>query len=205
MTKRLVQSGYTLVEIAVVLSIVAVLLGSVVLGGQALIKEGDKKAFVGQVASIRSAVALFRDRYHFLPGDFPVTNDIPNVSDACKKGNGDGLISADESACVLEHLVSANLAQPNLFSSKYSEIAVSVISKDGAVTAYGGSVSSTLLRADVHNVLLMQNTPCFLAKAVDEAFDDGDLTNVARPGKVASLNGTCSDDFDHVWLAVALW
>lgn len=62
------QSGFTLVEIAIVLVIVGLLLGGV-LKGQELITSGKAKALYADKTAIQTAVNTYQDRFRALPGD----------------------------------------------------------------------------------------------------------------------------------------
>ena len=62
------QSGFTLVEIAIVLVIVGLLLGGV-LKGQELITSGKAKALFADKAAIQTAYNTYNDRFRAIPGD----------------------------------------------------------------------------------------------------------------------------------------
>lgn len=62
------QSGFTLVEIAVVLVIIGFLLGGI-LGGQQLIASAKVRNMIDQKAQIQAAYLGFIDRYRQIPGD----------------------------------------------------------------------------------------------------------------------------------------
>src|SRR3990167_7123084 len=62
------QSGFTLVEIAIVLVIIGLLLGGV-LKGQEMIENGKIKSVVGDMKAVQSAYHSYVDRYHAVPGD----------------------------------------------------------------------------------------------------------------------------------------
>jgi len=62
------QSGFTLVEIAIVLVIIGLLLGGV-LKGQEMIENARIKSVVGDMNGISSAYNSYVDRYHAIPGD----------------------------------------------------------------------------------------------------------------------------------------
>jgi len=62
------QSGFTLVEIAIVLVIVGLLLGGV-LKGQELITSGKAKALYADKSAIQTAYNAYVDRYRAIPGD----------------------------------------------------------------------------------------------------------------------------------------
>ena len=62
------QSGFTLVEIAIVLVIIGLLLGGV-LKGQELIENSRIKSVVNDMNGVSSAYNGYMDRYHAIPGD----------------------------------------------------------------------------------------------------------------------------------------
>ncbi|MDP2821169.1 MAG: prepilin-type N-terminal cleavage/methylation domain-containing protein [Sulfuritalea sp.] len=62
------QSGFTLVEIAIVLVIIGLLLGGV-LKGQELINSAKIKNLVNDMNGISTAVYAYQDRFKALPGD----------------------------------------------------------------------------------------------------------------------------------------
>lgn len=64
------ESGFTLIEIAIVLVIIGLLLGGV-LQGQQLIENSRVKAATNDFNGIAAAVFSYQDRYGRLPGDDP--------------------------------------------------------------------------------------------------------------------------------------
>jgi len=62
------QSGFTLVEIAIVLVIIGLLLGGV-LKGQELINSAKVKNMIGDLRAVSSMVYAYQDRFKALPGD----------------------------------------------------------------------------------------------------------------------------------------
>ena len=133
-TKKTVLSqnttyGFTLVEIAIVLTIVGILIGGT-LKGQQLLENARITTTIKQVQSFQAAEILFRDMYNQLPGDIPTANAyIINctVANNCYNGDGNNIIGTtavkwnhnDQSASTAipdvettmfwKHLVNANL------------------------------------------------------------------------------------------------
>ena len=64
------QTGFTLVEIAIVLLIVGLLLGGV-LKGQELIDSAKAKNLAQDLRSIPAMVHAYQDKFRALPGDDP--------------------------------------------------------------------------------------------------------------------------------------
>ena len=104
------QSGFTLVEIAIVLVIVGLLLGGV-LKGQELITSGKAKALYADKSAFQTAYNTYNDRYRAIAGDDAAANTRFNgqacgVAGAgasavnsgaglgCSNGNGDGSLAA---------------------------------------------------------------------------------------------------------------
>lgn len=86
------QSGFTLVEIAIVMVIIGLLIGGV-LKGQAMIQNAKVKRVVKQADELRAAVNTFYDKYGVYPGDENKAA-IPPGTDT--EGDGDGVIEATE-------------------------------------------------------------------------------------------------------------
>ena len=95
------QSGFTLIEIAIVLVIIGLLLGGI-LKGQELITSARVKNIVAQLDGTKAAFFGFQDRYRALPGDFNAATT--QISGATQNGNGDGQIAGTEAIAVWDHL-----------------------------------------------------------------------------------------------------
>ena len=85
------QTGFTLIEIAIVLVIIGLLLGGV-LKGQELITSARVRNLISQQDGIKAAYFGFLDRFRALPGDYSqASTNIANVA-AGANGNGNGQI-----------------------------------------------------------------------------------------------------------------
>jgi len=105
------KEGFTLVELAIVLVIIGLILGSM-LKGQEMIKNAKMKRIKSDIDSIVAATYSYQDRYNYLPGDDP--NDRTAAPPAglnatgCTGGNGNGAISgANETLCFWQELAGA--------------------------------------------------------------------------------------------------
>ena len=124
------QSGFTLVEIAIVLVIIGLLLGGI-LKGQELINSAKVKSFAQDYRTIQTALYGYQDRFKALPGDHAAVATAlpgppaatPASTPAGVQGNGqingawDSSTDTDESCLVWQHLRMAGfLAGPTTVS-----------------------------------------------------------------------------------------
>jgi len=122
------QSGFTLIEIAIVLVIIGLLLGGV-LKGQELITSARVRNLITQQDGIKAAYFGFQDRYRALPGDYPGAQalaNIPNMVTDAMGGNGDGRIiagTANEPTLAWMHLSHAGFLTGNYTMSGALEAA----------------------------------------------------------------------------------
>jgi prepilin-type N-terminal cleavage/methylation domain-containing protein len=79
------QKGFTLVELSIVLVIIGLLIGGI-LAAQSMISTTKIQAFTRQLGQFDAAVATFKDRYKFLPGDSDKLTTITRTN--ATKNNG---------------------------------------------------------------------------------------------------------------------
>jgi prepilin-type N-terminal cleavage/methylation domain-containing protein len=117
------QSGFTLVEIAIVLVIIGLLLGGV-LKGQELINSAKVKNMINDFRTVSSLVYSYQDRFKAFPGDqtqaqldnaFGVlvataSTTAATLANARLDGNWDASTSASETFVMWQHVRLANLA-----------------------------------------------------------------------------------------------
>jgi prepilin-type N-terminal cleavage/methylation domain-containing protein len=89
------QSGFTLVEIAIVLVIIGLLLGGI-LKGQEMITQAKIKNVISDFNGISAAQYAYQDRYRAIPGDDSGAGTrwtVPLAYLGAAAGNGDGVLT----------------------------------------------------------------------------------------------------------------
>lgn len=171
------QSGFTLVEIAIVLVIIGLLLGGV-LKGQELIENAKIKNLKNDYQGIAAAYYAYKDRYNAIPGDDAAAAARWVGSTAATPtttvGNGVitgvynaacGLANVNETCVAWEHLRRAGLISGNVNTAN-------------PANAYGGTISiyqqgTAIGGAAIGLNICMGSLPAKAAEAIDASFDDG--------------------------------
>ena len=158
------NSGFTLVEIAIVMVIIGLLIGGV-LKGQEMIKNAKIKRVVKTSDEMRAAIFTYQDRFGYLPGDDPAaTTHLPGGTGVVN-GNGNGAIAAAEDEDVFIHLANAGL-----ISGSPTGYATSFPSHPFGGTYYVLSAPIYLKTANWITYTLMPADVCL---AIDTSLDDG--------------------------------
>jgi prepilin-type N-terminal cleavage/methylation domain-containing protein len=86
------QSGFTLVEIAIVLVIIGLLLGGV-LKGQEMVENARIKSVIGDINGVSAAYNTYFDRYKAIPGDEAGATLTARGWTGTAVGNGNGVLA----------------------------------------------------------------------------------------------------------------
>ncbi len=189
------QSGFTLVELAIVLVIVGLILGAV-LKGQEMIENGKVKAVANDLRGVSTAYFAYQDRYKALPGDdkLAATHVTGGIA-----GDGDGLISGlfDAKVAPADATTESNNFWQHIRLSGF----LTGSGTDPAINSAGGllGVQSSFNAVGgttygiTGNVVCAGNIPWKIAQAVDTQLDDGNSdTGTVRAG-AAGATGTLAD------------
>ncbi|HEX4916461.1 MAG TPA: prepilin-type N-terminal cleavage/methylation domain-containing protein [Limnobacter sp.] len=103
------QSGFSLLELAIALAVLAILAGGV-LKGRELLNSARVQSTIADLSALETAFAAFQSRYAAMPGDFIAVQAAGLGNFA---GNGNGLIEGDEECQVFQHLQEAGFIQGN--------------------------------------------------------------------------------------------
>ncbi len=165
------QTGFTLVEIAIVLVIIGLLLGGI-LKGQEMIVQAKIKNAMADFSGISAAYHGYQDRYRKIPGD----DDGAARWSGATAGNGNGIVlgrynsatAADESRLWWDHLRRAGFVAGNGSSQPTNAFAgqIGVQTGDGTATA-------TVMNGFSSLIICSSNIPDKVAIAIDTSMDDG--------------------------------
>jgi len=189
------QSGFTLIEIAIVLVIIGLLLGGV-LQGQKMIENGRIKAAVNDFNGMSAAINAYRDKYRYLPGDdnfggAPNTAAGRGWNITAPAGNADGVVQnalpgGTFGAPAAEHLgFWQMLRAAGLITGASNTAGAAALPGN----PWGGleDIANLTLAANSANglALCMSQVPGDAAIAIDNQLDDGK----ANSGSVVSTQG----------------
>ena len=165
------NSGFTLVEISIVLVIIGLLIGGV-LKGQEMINNAKINRIASDFEGVSAAIFSYQDRYRSLPGDdngasarwgTGVTNGHSNGTIT---GNWNSTNNANESRIFWQHLRNSNLIPGNTTgSNSYAQ----------PKNAYGGLIGIEVTNFGMSGlVICMSNISGPNAAIIDTKLDDGD-------------------------------
>lgn len=165
------QRGFTLIEIAIVLVVMALILSGVLLASNAVIERSRMASLIAKINDIAGASRTFKSKYGYFPGDLPnagtYITENGGISANCiypADGEvGNGLVNSDnnESDCALEHLVKAGL--------------LSKIDQDGSgkyLVSSGFDIGRVSLSSTAsQNAVRVTSVPCDIALEIDRKLD----------------------------------
>ncbi len=218
------QSGFTLVEIAIVLVIIGLLLGGI-LKGQELINSAKVKNLAADFKNAPLAIYGYQDRFRAVPGDdLRADSNLPTGVPA-DQGNGNGRIdgewnsevATDESAKYWRAVRLANFAA--------GPTDMTLLPGYYPTNVEGGRVGITGAIVTQVPIIGMTGTYVFcssgilgkFARQLDATIDDNNTTTgsvrvralvtggtVAAPAAAISSNTTTTPDFDTTGYTVCM-
>lgn len=192
------QSGFTLVEIAIVLVIVGLLIGGV-LKGQELINQAKIRNLVNDVNGVAAAVHGYQDRYRKLPGDDDQAQSRWAADTNILSGNGNGVVEGcyNASATCTAGVTTGGVTTESASFWNHLRAAGFIGGQTGSGTqalpqnAVGGylGVQTGAAMGMGTLVICSANIPGKLASALDVQMDDGNPdTGRVRATAIAAPN-----------------
>lgn len=177
------QSGFTLVELSIVLVIIGLIIGGV-LTGQALIQAAKVRAQLTQIEQLDTAMNAFRSKFDCLPGDCLASSGVVGAS-----GNGDGLVNYSatwsetlESARVWQQMAAQNMIAgnytpgPNFTPAQLGEAKLGTGGRILIGSSATGETANTnfyVLATFASNLNTGVLIPADAARSIDSKRDDG--------------------------------
>jgi len=181
------QSGFTLVEIAIVLVIIGLLLGGV-LKGQELINSAKVKNFASDIRNISTMVYAYQDRFRALPGDDPraatnFTGGTLATTPATSQGNAriNGAWNAttvtEETVLFWQHVRLAGLASgTSTVSATVGDAYYPRNADGGRIGVTGDAVFTGAAPWAANFFVCMSGIQGRFVRQLDTTLDDGDTT-----------------------------
>jgi len=156
------QSGFTLVEIAIVLVIIGLLLGGA-LKGQELIENARINRIKSDLDQISAAIYSYQDRFGVLPGDD--ANATVNVGSSLN-GDGDGVVEGSWSQSDREN----NYVWDHLRRSGF----LNGTGSDNPLHTFGANIALHNAAYGVSGLAMcFVNMTGDVARIIDTRYDDG--------------------------------
>jgi prepilin-type N-terminal cleavage/methylation domain-containing protein len=207
------KSGFTLIEMSIVLVIIGVIMGGVLIG-QELLRAAEVRGIVAQVDSLNTAVDSFRSKYNALPGDFSGTISANYLGAGIGGGDGNGLIWKDtgipdgsiylfggggaiqgELGWVFNHLSKANLMDGYYYANT------------GAMTSYTVGSNMPFLKNNKGGILLYSytdyNTYWHLGVRSNTTSTSVQTVNAFSPENAYQVDAKMDDGFANTGLVQA--
>ncbi len=185
------ETGFTLFELAIVLVVIGLILGSMYVGGSALIERGRAVSLLAKIKDLGGAARVFKAQYGYFPGDLPNAGNMitanGGISAGCSYaaggGVGDGLVNSEtESTCALEHLVRAGLLSKADFDTATGNFTINSEFSGGRVSLWFNSMTN-------ENTIRITVLPCTTALELDLKLDNQNPNPLAG-GFVVGLDST---------------
>lgn len=178
------KSGFTLIELSVVLVVIGLIIGGILVGKN-LIETANIRAQTSQIHNIEAQTTTFQLKYNCLPGDCPNATSLFGTSfgtSTINNGDGDGNIRSiytystsytagecthpDVSGEVSQHLLQLNLAgigkytANGILDTTILTVKKATVGREYTATAYGNGTG--LFISCLSSLLQPTYTPLFL-------------------------------------------
>ena len=188
--RRRAHRGFTLIELAVVLTVITIILVAV-LKSTSVVDSAKGNDVIAMAGDLSESARRYREKYQYLPGDDPgaVANLTPPVLGA---GDGNGLIDFNAANVMEPNLVPNHLFQAGMIrvtpdpvngvilKSHYGQVWLMSLGLAAAAGGPGGNPCGTAVTYNnvnpnppARNVIVFANLPSSIAAQIDQKYDDG--------------------------------
>ena len=189
------QSGFTLIELAIVLVIIGLLLGGV-LKGQELINSAKAKNIAGELKNAQIFIYGYQDKFRAIPGDDQnadrningatvATTPGATLGNAQINGEWDSTTATDESFLFWQHVRLAGLATGPTNVADANYLPRNADSGRVGVQSTVGFTEINGLATAGQYVVCSENIVGRLVKQIDVSLDDGESSTGALRAIVA--------------------
>jgi prepilin-type N-terminal cleavage/methylation domain-containing protein len=212
------QTGFTLIEIAIVLVIIGLLLGGI-LKGQELITGAKVRNLISQVDGVKAAFFGFQDRYRAYPGDY--SQAPANIASVTAGGNGNGRVEAiltPGTTSPEELLVWDHLSHAGFITGTYTATSATAASSPATNPANPYNVliqlvydpnyaegANPVAGVSRHNVKTGSQVPVEIMAEVDRKVDDGRANTGGFRGSTYSGGGGVGSTTGACWESTGDW
>jgi prepilin-type N-terminal cleavage/methylation domain-containing protein len=202
------RRGFTILEFAVVLTIVGFLIAAV-LAGNSLIEEAKLKAVITESSELINAIDLFEKKYSSLPGDTVRAYEIwgTNCAETAVEcnGNGNGIIEYSAGTTTVESFHAwQHLSLANMVNGSYSGVATVSGQADIAINIPRSSYDSAGWSLGNNGTYSPPNTEGQFLQI--GGFTSGDLASsyIFKPESLYSIDRKVDDGKPRSGLIMAL-
>lgn len=195
------QSGFTLIEIAIVLVIIGLLLGGI-LKGQELINSARVKNLAADFRNVPVFIYGYQDKFRSLPGDDPAAvTHLGATAEQATASDGDGIINGnwdsatdtDESFLFWQHVRLAGLAPGSTDITAADYLPLNAV---GGRIGIQSTAPFTSMNSGTYFICSAGISGRF-AKQLDTQLDDGDTdAGSMQAGATANSNVAADGTLD---------
>lgn len=174
------NKGFTLIELAIVLAVAAIVVAGVLLASDSVVGRANIASFLSNIKDLATASREFKARYGYFPGDLPNAGTHitagGGISGSCNyapnSDHGNGIVNTStESNCALEHLVKAGMLNKLEYDSSATQYYIKL------PTGVAASIGLWFNSATNENALRIVNIRCDVAQEIERKFDNATINN----------------------------